>query len=402
MNSPMMQGLNLNLPPYVKNARLIAWVADMAALCKPDSIHWCDGSDEEYDRLCQKLVDGGHAAQARPAQAAQLLPGMVRSERRGAGRGPHLHLLAAQGRCRADQQLDGPPGDARHAGAALRRLHARTHDVCGAVLDGSAGLAHLARRHRAVRQPLRRRQHEDHDAHGQGRVRRAGRRGRFRAVRAHGGRPPGTWPARRGVAVQQDQVHRPLPRDPRDLVLRLRLRRQRAAGQEVLCPAHCLHDGARPGLAGRAHAADGRHHARRQEVPRRGGLSLGLRQDQFRDADPAQGLRRLEGHHHRRRHRLDQAARGRQALRHQSGSRLFRRGAGHESRDQPELHGHARAGRDLHQRRADRRRRRVVGGPGACARARAGLAGQGLDARRSRARPAPRRPTRMHASRSRP
>jgi phosphoenolpyruvate carboxykinase (GTP) len=59
MNSPMMQGLNLNLPPYVKNARLIAWVADMAALCKPDSIHWCDGSDEEYDRLCQKLVDGG-------------------------------------------------------------------------------------------------------------------------------------------------------------------------------------------------------------------------------------------------------------------------------------------------------------------------------------------------------
>ncbi|MEZ0308119.1 MAG: phosphoenolpyruvate carboxykinase (GTP) [Ramlibacter sp.] len=59
MNSPVMQGLNLSTPPYVKNARLIAWVADMAALCKPDSIYWCDGSEEEYDRLCQKLVDGG-------------------------------------------------------------------------------------------------------------------------------------------------------------------------------------------------------------------------------------------------------------------------------------------------------------------------------------------------------
>ncbi len=59
MNSPMMQGLNLNSPAYVKNARLIAWVADMTALCKPDSIHWCDGSDEEYKLLCQKLVDAG-------------------------------------------------------------------------------------------------------------------------------------------------------------------------------------------------------------------------------------------------------------------------------------------------------------------------------------------------------
>jgi len=59
MNAPVMKGLNLQTPSYVKNARLIAWVADMAALCKPDSIHWCDGSTEEYDRLCQQLVDAG-------------------------------------------------------------------------------------------------------------------------------------------------------------------------------------------------------------------------------------------------------------------------------------------------------------------------------------------------------
>jgi phosphoenolpyruvate carboxykinase (GTP) len=59
MNSPVMQGLTLNTPSHVKNARLIAWVADMAALCKPDQIVWCDGSEEEYARLCQQLVDAG-------------------------------------------------------------------------------------------------------------------------------------------------------------------------------------------------------------------------------------------------------------------------------------------------------------------------------------------------------
>jgi phosphoenolpyruvate carboxykinase (GTP) len=59
MNSPVMQGLQLNTPAYVKNAKLIAWVADMAALCKPDRIHWCDGSQEEYDRLCAQLVAAG-------------------------------------------------------------------------------------------------------------------------------------------------------------------------------------------------------------------------------------------------------------------------------------------------------------------------------------------------------
>ena len=59
MNHPAMQGLRLNTPSYVKNAKLIAWVADMAALCKPDTIYWCDGSDAEYQRLCQQLVNAG-------------------------------------------------------------------------------------------------------------------------------------------------------------------------------------------------------------------------------------------------------------------------------------------------------------------------------------------------------
>ena len=68
MNSPVMQGLTLNPPSYVKNAKLIAWVADMVALCKPASVVWCDGSDEEYQRLCQQLVDAGTFKKLNPAK----------------------------------------------------------------------------------------------------------------------------------------------------------------------------------------------------------------------------------------------------------------------------------------------------------------------------------------------
>ena len=49
----------MSVPEYVKNQNLINWVKEVSDLCKPDNIHWCDGSEEEYNALCQKLVDGG-------------------------------------------------------------------------------------------------------------------------------------------------------------------------------------------------------------------------------------------------------------------------------------------------------------------------------------------------------
>src|SRR5665213_891168 len=41
------------------NQVLCAWVDEWAAILEPDAIEWCDASEEEYDRLCQLLVDGG-------------------------------------------------------------------------------------------------------------------------------------------------------------------------------------------------------------------------------------------------------------------------------------------------------------------------------------------------------
>ncbi|MFO1181714.1 phosphoenolpyruvate carboxykinase (GTP) [Ottowia sp.] len=70
MNAPVQPGQmqDLNTPDYVKNAALIDWVARMAALCKPDRIHWCDGSQAEYEQLCQQLVDAGTFKRLNPAK----------------------------------------------------------------------------------------------------------------------------------------------------------------------------------------------------------------------------------------------------------------------------------------------------------------------------------------------
>ena len=45
--------------PLTTNRHLIRWVEKMAELCRPDSIHWVDGSQAEYDAICDRLVAAG-------------------------------------------------------------------------------------------------------------------------------------------------------------------------------------------------------------------------------------------------------------------------------------------------------------------------------------------------------
>ncbi|HEY1988300.1 MAG TPA: phosphoenolpyruvate carboxykinase (GTP) [Acidimicrobiales bacterium] len=54
--------------PPTENKKLIAWVDEIAALTQPASVEWCDGSADEYDRLCQLLVDNGTFTQLSEAK----------------------------------------------------------------------------------------------------------------------------------------------------------------------------------------------------------------------------------------------------------------------------------------------------------------------------------------------
>ena len=54
-----MTTTTLNTPDFVRHQAIIDWVAKIAKLTKPARIEWCDGSQEEYDRLIQLMIDNG-------------------------------------------------------------------------------------------------------------------------------------------------------------------------------------------------------------------------------------------------------------------------------------------------------------------------------------------------------
>ncbi|MEO5619258.1 MAG: phosphoenolpyruvate carboxykinase, partial [Candidatus Eisenbacteria bacterium] len=62
----------------IRHQRLDAWVREMAALCQPDQVVWCDGAPEEYQRMLHQLVQSGTAQWLNPEKRANSV--YVRSD----------------------------------------------------------------------------------------------------------------------------------------------------------------------------------------------------------------------------------------------------------------------------------------------------------------------------------
>ena len=66
MNRPLAHGAAIEPPAYLRHRKLAGWVREMAALTEARDVHWCDGSDAEYDRLCAQLVAAGTLLKLNP------------------------------------------------------------------------------------------------------------------------------------------------------------------------------------------------------------------------------------------------------------------------------------------------------------------------------------------------
>jgi GTP-dependent phosphoenolpyruvate carboxykinase len=111
-----------NKPENISIA-LAGWVEEMAALCKPADIYWCDGSAEEYQRLCAELVESG----AFTALNEDKRPGsyLCRSDPRDVARVEDRTFICSE---QENEAADG---------RALQRLYGRAQDVRDSLYDGT-------------------------------------------------------------------------------------------------------------------------------------------------------------------------------------------------------------------------------------------------------------------------
>ena len=155
----------------VTNRSLLAWVDEIAALCKPDQRPLVRRlARRSTTRLCEQMVESGTFIRLNPEKRPNSFLAAPTRATSPASRTAPSSARVAQGRRRPDQQLDGAARDEGRRSTALFDgcMRGRTMYV-DPVQHGPARLADRADRRRAHRLAVRRRQHADHDPHGQAR-----------------------------------------------------------------------------------------------------------------------------------------------------------------------------------------------------------------------------------------
>ena len=164
------------------NTKLNQWVQECATLCQPDTVHWCDGSRAEYDRLMAQMVASGMAIPLKKRPNSFLF----RSDPSDVARVEDRTYISTPSKDEAgptNNWID-PDELKKTMTGLLRGLHEGPHHVRHPLLHGAGRLADRQDRHRDHRQPLRGLQHAHHDPRRHQGARGAGQRRRVHPLPA--------------------------------------------------------------------------------------------------------------------------------------------------------------------------------------------------------------------------